>query len=201
MSVRRFLAAGAVSLAVAACGGAAATGGAGQSAGGGAGSSLSPSGTGTAIQSQAPAGSGAGPVTGHVGDKLTFASSSGAAVDATLVKVFDPATPNADSEAPLPSASHWVGVEVTVDNHGDYENESSNFDAVTSTGSPASLTAGGAVLGDGFTGCTQTAGDEQDSAIYTHCVAFVVPDGQTLASVGLQVGLVGPTDEATWTLP
>ena len=196
MSVRRVLSVAAMTVALAACGGAGATNGGGQPTGA-AGTSLPPGGTG----STAPAGSAAGPVTGHVGDKLTFTSSGQAPVDATLVKVFDPATPNDNSEAPLPSGSHWVGVEVTVDNHGDYQNESSTFDAVTSAGSPASDTTGGATIGDGFAGCTQTANDEQDSEVYTHCLGFVVPDGQTLTKVGVQVGLVGPTDEATWTVP
>jgi hypothetical protein len=196
MSVRRFLGVGAICMALAACGGAAATSAGGQPAGGG-GATLAPGGAGVAT----PAGSGAGPVTGHVGDKLSFSKADRDPVDATLVKVFDPATPTDASEAPLPSGSHWVGVEVTVDNHVDYQNESSAFDAVTSAGSPVSETAGGAVLGDGFVGCTQTAGDEQDSEVYTHCIAFVVPDGQTLTTVGIQVGLLGPTDQATWTVP
>ena len=92
MSVRRVLSVAAMTVALAACGGAGATNGGGQPTGA-AGTSLPPGGTG----STAPAGSAAGPVTGHVGDKLTFTSSGQAPVDATLVKVFDPATPNDNS--------------------------------------------------------------------------------------------------------
>ena len=83
MSVRRFLAAVAICVAVAACDGAGATSAGGQPAGG-AGSTLPPSGTSAAAT---PGGSGAAPVTGHVGDKLTFSNPGGGQVDATLVKV------------------------------------------------------------------------------------------------------------------
>ncbi len=202
MSVRKFVSVATLTVVLAACGGAGATSGGGQPTGG-AGPSLPSDGTG----STAPASSGTGPVTGHVGDKLTFAKLGGDPVDAALVKVFDPATPNDASEAPLPSGSHWVGVEVTVDNHVDYQEESSTFDAVTSTGSPASDSAGGATIGDGFAGCSQTPGDSQDVETYTFCVAFAVPDGQTLATVGIRTGgaelSLGQVtaDQATWTVP
>jgi hypothetical protein len=187
---------------LAACGGAGATNTSSQ-LGGGAGISQPPDASG----STAPTGSGAGPVTGHVGDKLTFAKLGGDPVDATLVKVFDPATPNDASEAPLPSGSHWVGFEVTVDNHVDYSGEGSSFDAVTSAGTAASDSAGGATIGDGFAGCTQTPGDPQDVETYTFCVPFVVPDGQTIVTVGIRTGgaelALGQVtaDQATWTVP
>ncbi len=53
-------------------------------------------------------------MTGHVGDKLTFENFAHDPVDATLVKVYDPATPNDTSQAPLSPATHWVGAEVIV---------------------------------------------------------------------------------------
>ncbi len=202
MSVRTILSVVVVSAALAACGGAGATSAGGQPSGGAETSQPPDAGASTA-----PAGSAAGPVTGHVGDKLTFAKVGGDPVDATLVKVFDPATPTDASEAPLPSASHWVGVEMTVDNHTDYSGESSVIDGVTSAGAAASATGGGASLGDGFAGCAQTPNNPQDVETYTFCVAFVVPDGQTLANVGIRTGgaeiesSLVPTDQATWSVP
>ena len=202
MSVRRALAAGAICVFLAACGGPGATSASGQPAGG-ASSSQPPDASAPATQG----GSGAGPVTGHIGDKLTFKKLGGDPVDATLIKVFDPATPNDASEAPLPSGSHWVGFEVTVDNHTDYSGEGSSFDAVTSAGTAASDSAGGATIGDGFAGCTQTPGNPQDIETYTFCVPFVVPDGQTIATVGIRTGGAELTlgqvtaDQATWTVP
>ncbi|HEY7937702.1 MAG TPA: hypothetical protein VID26_11305 [Candidatus Limnocylindrales bacterium] len=150
-------------------------------------------------------------MTGHVGDKLTFAKLGGDPVDATLVKVFDPATPTNATEAPLAPGNHWVGVEVILNNQTDYQSELSEIDAVTSAGDTVTTTdhyqSGDYVLGDGFAGCTQTAGGEQDTQPYTHCAAFVVPDGRTLAKVGVKVGgaeidsSLVPSDQATWTVP
>ena len=194
----------AVSLAVAACGGAAATSAGSQPAGGGD-ATLAPG--GAAAASQAPAGSsGAGPVTGHVGDKLTFANYANDPVDATLVKIYDPATPNDASESPLPPATHWVGVEVIVNDQIDYQSDAAGIDAVTSAGSTVTTTNGyeaTSVLGDGFKGCTHTDGIGQDVNPYTYCAAFPVPDGQTLVKVGLNVtgAPLVKTDQATWTVP
>jgi hypothetical protein len=181
--------------------------GAGSQGAGGAAPTLQPGGVGLAT----PAGSGAGPVTGHVGDKLNFLERTGDAVDATLVKVTDPATPNDAGEAPLATGVHWVGVEVTVDNHSsDAPSQASEFDATTSTGTTVTTAdtynGGSYVLGDGFQGCTQTSGSEQDVQPYTHCLAFPVPDGQTLTQVGVRVGgasidAPGATDQAVWTIP
>ena len=58
-----------------------------------------------------------------------------------MVKLFDPATSNDATEAPLPPATHWVGAEVIVDNPTDYTDESSAFDAVTSAGNPVTTAA------------------------------------------------------------
>jgi hypothetical protein len=203
MSVRRFLAAGAVSLAVAACGGAAPTNAGGQPAGG-AGSSLPPSGAPAAATS---GGSDAGPVTGHLGDKLTFKNFALDPVDATLVKIYDPATPKDASEAPLPQSTHWVGVEVIVNDQVDYQTDGGGLDAVTSAGNTVTTTdnyqGGSYVLGNGFAGCTQTNGNPQDVNPYTYCAAFPVPDGQTLVKVGINVtgAPLVKTDQATWTVP
>lgn len=202
MSVRMFLAVGAICVAVAACGGAGATSAGGQPTGG-AGATLSSDGTAVAT----PAGSAAGPVTGHLGDKLTFANFANDPVDATLVKIYDPATPNDTSQAPLPPATHWVGVEVIVNDKVDYQTDGAGFDAVTSAGSTVTTTDtyqnASVVLGDGFKGCTQTDGEPGTVALYTYCSAFPVPDGQTLVKVGLNVtgAPLVKTDQATWTVP
>jgi hypothetical protein len=135
--------------------------------------------------------SSAGPAIGHVGDKLTFAKYGGDLVNATLLKIFDPATPKDPTEAPLPSKTHWVGAQVLVNNPIDYSGEGSSFDAETSARKAVTTTdtyeGGGYVLGDGF-GCTQTDGNPQDTAQYTYCVAFPVPDRQTLAGLGIRTG-------------
>ncbi len=158
--------------------------------------------------SLAPAASG--PVTGHVGDTLTFFTFGGHdQVEATLVKVFDPAVPTDDSS--LPAGAHWVGIELTIDNHSsDYMNESSQADATASDGTVLTTDD---VYGSfsyplsAFQGCTQTSEGEQDVQPYTHCESFVVPDGQSLTQVGVKVGgaeifsSLVPTDQATWTVP
>ncbi len=208
MSVRPFvprgLSIGALIVTMAACGAAGSPGAASQAAGGGP--TLQPGGTSVAT----PAGSGTGPVTGHLGDKLTFPF-LGSTVDATLVKVFDPATPNDASEAPLGTGFHWVGVEVILDNHSsDFGSEASDIDGLASDGSTVTTTdsyQGGAYsLGDGFQGCTQTDGEEQEVQPYTHCEAFPVPDGKTLTQVGAKVGgasldVPGAPDQVVWTIP
>jgi len=202
MSVRKFLVVAAMSVALAACGGAGATSAGGQPAGG-AGTPLPQGGTG----STAPAASGAGPVTGHLGDKLTFKNFALDPVDATLVKIYDPATPNDASEAPLPPSTHWVGVEVIVNDQADYQTDGGGLDAVTSAGSTVTSTVsyqgGSYILGDGFKGCTQTTGIPQDVNPYTYCEAFPVPDGQTLVKVGVNVtgAPLVQTDQATWSVP
>ena len=204
MSVRRVLSVAAMTVALAACGGAGATNGGGQPTGV-AGTSLPPGGTG----STAPAASGAGPVTGHLGDKLTFENYANDTVDATLVKIYDPATPNDPSAVPLSSATHWVGFEVIVNDRADYETDSGDFDAVTSAGiAENGATAVGIGPNDvpvleGFKGCTQTDGEPQTVTPYTYCEAFPVPDGQTLVKLGLNVtgAPLVKTDQATWTVP
>src|SRR6476659_2965962 len=72
----------------------------------------------------APAGASTNPfmhnnvtVTGHVGDTLSCQTYDGSAVEGTLGKVFDPAVGTDQYEEPLPSGFHWVGVEVTLNNH------------------------------------------------------------------------------------
>ena len=212
MANRHFLGAGlaaaAVALILAACGSATVPGSGGQGTGGAG--QTPPTGGGDV---PTPAGSSAGPVTGHVGDKLTFKLAGGFdTADGTLVKVFDPATPNNAAEAPLEAEFHWVGVEVILDNHStDYGSEASKIDGVTSAGTRIttddSYQGGSYVLGDGFQGCTQTPESEQDAQPYTHCWAFPVPDGQTLTQVGVKVGgaeidsSLVPTDQAVWTIP
>ncbi len=150
-----------------------------------------------------------GPVTGHVGDTLTFFTFGHDQVEATLVKVFDPAVPTDGSS--LPAGAHWVGVELTINNHSsDYMNESSQADATASGGTV--LTTDDVYQNTSyplttFQGCTQTSGSEQDVQPFTHCESFVVPDGQSLTQVGVKVGGAAifsslvPTDQAAWTVP
>lgn len=168
-------------------------------------STLAPGAT-TAQATGAPQASGA--VIGHVGDKLTFTERGGAQADGRLVKVLDPVTDTDRYPTKLPAGTHWVGVELTLDNHSaDYMNEASQVDAITSAGvtimegDPASNTRIG-----GFAGCTPTdASNEQDVQPFTHCYGFVVPDGQTLVQVGVKVGEVATfdlvSDQATWLVP
>ena len=151
-------------------------------------------------------------MTGHVGDKLEFTGLGGVSqIDATLVKVFDPAVPTDTSTSSMPSGARWVGVEITIDNHSsDIGGESSVLDAMASDGS--TLTTDDVYQGfsrpiGAFQGCTQTSGSEQDVQPFTHCEAFVVRDGQVLVQVGAKVGgaeifsSLVPTDQAVWTVP
>lgn len=194
----------ALALALGACGAGGSAGTASLSAGGSDPAAL-PSATAVAT----PGGSN-GPVTGHVGQALTFTDYGGDTIVGTLVKVFDPAAPTDASEAPLPSATHWVGVEATIDDHAaTFQDDASTFDALTSAGATVTTTdtyqGGSYVLGDGFQGCTAQIHGEQQP--YTYCVAFPVPDGQTLTQVGVKVGgaeigmgLV-KHDQASWSIP
>jgi hypothetical protein len=137
-----------------------------------------------------------------VGDKLTFDGGlSDQAVDATLVKVFDPATPTDASTEPLPSGARWIGVETTIDNHSSQAgNELLTVDGTASDGSK--LTTLDVYQGFSrpigtFQGCTATSPIDEAGVPYTQCDAFVVADGQTLVQVGFNVAQLGPTDQAT----
>jgi hypothetical protein len=147
-----------------------------------------------------------------VGDKLTFTEFGGVdSADATLVKVFDPATPTEASTQALPSGARWVGVEIVIDNHSsDYMNQGSEVDGLLADGTR--VTTDDVYQGfsrpiGAFAGCTQTSGAEQDVQPYTHCEAFVVPDGQSLTQVGVKVGgaeissSLVPNDQAIWAIP
>jgi hypothetical protein len=155
-----------------------------------------------------------GPVTGRVGDTLTFAEfGSGDEIEVTLDKVFDPATP-ASANTTAPKGARWVGLQITTVNHSpDLASQSELVDGIASDGS--SLTTDDVYQGfsvpiGSFAECTQTAGAAQDVGVgqpYTSCPAFVLPDGVTVSSVGVKVGgaeifsSVVPTDQATWTVP
>ena len=149
---------------------------------------------------------------GHVGDKLEFTGFGGfSQIDATLVKVIDPAIPTDTSTTPMPSGARWVGVEITIDNHAsNIGGQSSVVDALASDGS--TLTTEDDYQGfsrqiGAFQGCTQTSGSEDDVQPFTHCEAFAVLDGQVLTRVGVKVGgaeifsSLVPTDQAVWTVP
>ena len=191
----------ALAVGLAACsGGGAATGG----DSGGSGAATTPVGTGAAGATPGAASSGA--VTGHVGDKLTFYGGlSDQAVDVTLVKIFDPATPTDASTAALPSGARWVGVETTIDNHSSQAgNELLTLDGTASDGTK--LTTLDDYQGfsrpiGAFQGCTPTSPTDESGVPFTSCDAFVVTDGQTLVQVGFNVAQLGQTDQATWTLP
>jgi hypothetical protein len=199
---RRFVPAGlsiALTLALAAC-----SGGGTPTGSGDAGSATTvPVGTGDA--SSAPGAASSGAVTGHVGDKLTFNSSFGDSFDATLVKVFDPATPSSSDTQPLPSGARWIGVETTIDNHSSQAgNELMTVDGLASDGSVLTTLddyqSFSRPIGQ-FQGCTGTTSGIESNVSYTECDAFVVPDGQTLVQVGFNIAQLGTGDQATWTVP
>ena len=152
------------------------------------------------------------PAAGHVGDTLKFAEfGSQSEIDATLVKVFDPAVP-VDASTTLPSGAHWVGVEFSItNNNSDIAGQSSTVDATASDGSQ--LTTDQVYqgyshrIGD-FQGCVSDVEEDATQGVpYTNCQAFVVPDGQTLKQVGLKVGgaeiytSMVPIDQAAWLVP
>jgi hypothetical protein len=172
--------------------------------GGGAGSgSTAPVGTGQA--SSAPGAASSGAVTGHVGDKLTFNGSFDESFDATLVKVFDPATPSSSDTEPLPSGARWVGVETTIDNHSAQAgNELMTVDGVASDGTLLTTLddyqSFSRPIGQ-FQGCTGTTSSMESNVPHTQCDAFVVPDGQSLVQVGFNIAQFGTSDQATWTVP
>jgi hypothetical protein len=203
MSVRtllpRSLSVVALTIALAACGATGASG-AGSTSSAAAGPTIAAGGTVGAT----PAGSGA--VTGHVGDKLTYPGSDvDPGFDATLVKVFDPATPTSASTEELPSGARWVGVEITIDNHSPQAgSDSSAIDGKASDGT--ALTTDDVYQGFSrpigeFQGCTESSSLGDTDVPYTQCEAFVLPDGQTLTQVGFHINQLGPVDQATWTVP
>jgi hypothetical protein len=150
------------------------------------------------------ASSGASDVaTGHVGDTLTFTNFGGNEVDVTLVRVVDPATSSNPNNTP-PAGSHWVGLEVTVNNHSPYAyDDLEMFDGTGSDGTKIDPNATAYSIA-GFTGCSATAGDLQTGQPYTLCTGFLVPDGVTVTQIGARVGgaeIGGLADQATWTNP
>ncbi len=157
-----------------------------------------------------PGASPSGPVIGHVGDKLEFIGFGGLSqLDATLVKIFDPAIPADKSTTPMPAGAHWVGVEITTDNPHP-AGESSVVDATASDGSILNTLddyQGFSRPLGAFQGCTETSGSEEDAQPFTHCEAFAVLDGQVLTKVGVKIGgaeiysSLVPTDQAVWTVP
>lgn len=152
-----------------------------------------------------PANPATGPATGHVGDKLTFNGSIGDSADATLVKVFDPATPTSSSTAALPSGARWVGIELLIDNHSQQAG-SDSWEVHGKASDGSALTTDDVYQGfsrpiGAFTGCTESSSMSDTDVPYTQCEAFVVPDGQTLVQVGYEIHQFGPTDQATWTVP
>ena len=160
-----------------------------------------------------PTAHGSAAATGHVGDTLKFQEfGSNSEIDATLVKVFDPAVPTDSSTSALPSGARWVGVELSITNNdSDIGGQSSNVDAAASDGTQLTTDqvyqGFSRPIGD-FQGCTaDTEEDAQQGVPYTRCAAFVVPNGATLTQVGLKVGgaeifsSLVPSDQATWSVP
>ena len=144
-----------------------------------------------------------GLATGHVGDTLTFTNFGGDEVDVTLDSVVDPATSSDPNNTP-PAGSHWVGLEVTVNNHSPYVAEQlAIFDGMGSDGTQIDPNATAYSIG-GFTGCTESTGDNQTGVPYTLCTGLLVPDGITVTQIGARVGgaeIGGMADQATWTNP
>ena len=198
MSIRppllRAFAVVALTFAVAACG-ATGSSGTGSQPAGGVGPTLPPGGTVVATA----AGGGAGPVTGHVGAKLTFPF-LGTTVDVTLVKVTDPVVLADDTTAP--AGTRWVGAEIIITNRSpDIASEGDGADAIGSDGQ--TIIGDDVLFSAGFAGCTPTPGDPMDvqpGEPYTACMAIPVPTGITVASVGFRLG-AGAVDQATWSIP
>lgn len=174
--------------------------GAAQATSGGADSptDAAPSGT-----SASPGASASGPVTGHVGDKLSFAELGGDKVDVTLVKVFDPAVPT-DPNGAAPKGQRWIGLEAVIDNHSpDIGGELALFYGLTSDGQHISPYDLGESI-DPFPGCTDTSDSADTDKPYTSCKGFLVPDGVTVKAVAARVGgaeIASGPDQATWTVP
>ncbi len=195
-----------VAFAAAACGG----GGSSTPAGGGQAASQPPNVAGSPAPSAAAGASGL--VTGHVGDTLSFAELGGDKVEATLVKVIDPATPTDASDA-APTGTRFIGLETTIVDHSpDIAEQSDQIDGVGSDGKTLSLDnvyQGSTHVMNTFAGCTPSSDglmDQQAGQPWTSCDAFLVPSGVTLTSVGIRVGgaeiyETTATDHATWAVP
>jgi hypothetical protein len=147
-----------------------------------------------------------GTVTGHVGDKLTFSDYGDDPIDVTLVKVFDPAV-STDTSAESPPGAHWFGAEVVIDTHSAIGADAEVIDATASDGTTLTTDddyKGTAYPLENFQGCTEVINDEPSG---TYCVAFVVPNGQTITKIGAKVGgaeiyeTLVPTDQASWAIP
>jgi len=195
----------ALSLVVAACSGSSSSAPAGAGA---LGASQPPTDT-AGMPGSAPAASGsAGPVTGHVGDKLTVIMLGGAKADLTLVKVADPATVTDATDA-APAGSRWVGLEVTAVDHSPFAaQEQVLVDGIGSDGNiltTDAIFAGFSHEIGAFAECTWAGSIDPDQS-YTMCPAFLLPTGVTLKSVGAKVGgaEIGEAtavDQAVWMVP
>ena len=195
----------ALSLVVAACSGSSSSAPAGAGA---LGASQPPADT-AGMPGSAPAASGsAGPVTGHVGDKLTVIMLGGAKAELTLVKVADPATVTDATDA-APAGSRWVGLEVTAVDHSPFAaQEQVLVDGIGSDGkilTTDAIFAGFSHEIGAFAECTWAGSIDPDQS-YTMCPAFLLPTGVTLKSVGAKVGgaEIGEAtavDQAVWMVP
>ena len=195
----------ALSLVVAACSASSSSAPAGAGA---LGASQPPADT-AGMPGSAPAASGsAGPVTGHVGDKLTVIMLGGAKADLTLVKVADPATVTDATDA-APAGSRWVGLEVTAVDHSPFAaQEQVLVDGIGSDGkilTTDAIFAGFSHEIGAFAECTWAGSIDPDQS-YTMCPAFLLPTGVTLKSVGAKVGgaEIGEAtavDQAVWMVP
>ena len=195
----------ALSLVVAACSASSSSAPAGAGA---LGASQPPADT-AGMPGSAPAASGsAGPVTGHVGDKLTVIMLGGAKADLTLVKVADPATVTDATDA-APAGSRWVGLEVTAVDHSPFAaQEQVLVDGIGSDGNiltTDAIFAGFSHEIGAFAECTWAGSIDPDQS-YTMCPAFLLPTGVTLKSVGAKVGgaEIGEAtavDQAVWMVP
>ncbi len=136
--------------------------------------------------------------TGHVGDTLTWVSIGGNHVDVTVVKITDPAT----TPASTPAGDRWIGVQLTINDHGGDANafDSAAVDGMGSDG--ARYGANTSYRMSSFDGCTPatqyTPGQPE-----TFCTGLALPTGVTVASIGYSVVGVdgGAPDDLTWTVP
>ena len=154
-----------------------------------------------ATSSPSIAASQAGPKsTGHLGDTLTYRDIAGTAFDVTLVKVVDPASVSSTNAASV--GSRWVGLVMTIDDHGGPPDADSQ--AADGTGSDGQRYGFNTSYHIGtFSECSPTVASVGAGQTGTFCAGFMVPTGVTVVSVGYSVAGadVGSPDNLTWSVP
>lgn len=138
--------------------------------------------------------------TGHLGDTLTYRDIAGTAFDVTLLKVVDPATVPSTNAAS--AGSRWVGLVITIDDHGGPPDADSQ--AADGTGSDGQRYGFNTSYHIGtFSECSPTVASAGAGQTATFCAGFMVPTGVTVVSVGYSVAGadIGSPDTLTWSVP